>query len=302
MSNDKTESISAKLRRWADDSDTYESPSHCIASKELCIDCPNIPCLKCENELFNRIADEIDAEKRAIYEAQMDSTGYGTSPHHIIKAYAESIGKPMNGDCITDWLNRFYITRPLFDDGEPLVPGDEIDFHGRDEMVISYVVNSNRKDDYSPYATLHLKCGASHNVPISERLRRPKKQVLDADGVPIEVGNAVYPNYGTYANRKSTVLDVCGQDDVIVSINGGGFERFNGKYLTHREPDTQERIDRDALKDVHGYWGCVGVDCSQCPALVDGKKPKKRYGVIFCSDAMRLDLLRRQRELDGRDA
>lgn len=64
----------------------------------------------------------------------------------------------------------------------------------------------------------------------------------------------------------------------------------------------QERIDGDALKDQYEYWGCMGSRCPQCPALVDGKKPSERYGVLFCSDAMRLDLLRRQRELDGRDA
>ncbi len=301
MSN--TEFISARLRRVAD-MDLSGSPIDCAMGTRFGITCKDVTCSECKRDVLRAIADEIDREKRAIYEAQMDSTGYGTSPHHIIKAYAESIGKPMNGDCITDWLNRFYITRPLFDDGEPLVPGDEIDFHGRAEMVISYVVNSNRNDDYSPYATLHLKCGASHNVPISERLRRPKKQVLDADSVPIEVGDAVWnlsdsTKWEVEKIHSTEPRISIRQLDTDKDVTGGWFLASN---YSHREPDTQERIDMDAQEFSHDYWKCYGYACSKCPAMFDGKIPSEHYGVSSCLEAQKLDLLRRQRELDGRDA
>lgn len=69
--------------------------------------------------------------------------------------------------------------------------------------------------------------------------------------------------------------------------------------------DTQERIDADAAKDPVGYWGCKGVACSRCPAKVGGKTPAERYApakrmIGACAVAKTFDLLRRQRELDGR--
>lgn len=68
--------------------------------------------------------------------------------------------------------------------------------------------------------------------------------------------------------------------------------------------DTQERIDEDALKLIDEYWGCCGKDCDECPVTIDGKTPYQRYGLdmINCNAAKTLDLLRRQRELDGRES
>ena len=65
-------------------------------------------------------------------------------------------------------------------------------------------------------------------------------------------------------------------------------------------PDTQERIDEDANKSTSEYWGCAGIDCDSCPALVDLETPSERYNTGGCQRAMVLDLLRRQRELDKR--
>ena len=187
---------------------------------------------------------------------------------------------------------------------EPVYIGAEIDDRKRGKLEVSRICYTDGGFYFNESHGTGKRRKKLNGITYAhgERVGRPKQQVLDAKDVPIEVGDVVYPNYGTHANRKSTVLDVLGQDDVIVSINGGGFERFNGKYLTHREPDTQERIDGDALKSVSEYWGCTRIECMRCPALVDGKKPKERYGVDWCSDAMMLDLLLRQRELDGRDA
>lgn len=71
-------------------------------------------------------------------------------------------------------------------------------------------------------------------------------------------------------------------------------------YLTHTPPDTQERIDEDAKLAVSDYWHCRGGERGDCPVKIDGKSPNERYGVVSCLDAMTLDLLRRQRELDAR--
>lgn len=68
------------------------------------------------------------------------------------------------------------------------------------------------------------------------------------------------------------------------------------------EEDTQERIDEDARKPFSEYWGCRWIECTECPATIGGETPMKRYHTPRCEIAQTLDLLRRQRELDGKGA
>lgn len=299
MSNDNTESISAKLRRWADDGDTYESPSHCIASKELCIDCPNIPCLKCENKLFNRIADEIDAEKREITERYARQSWMNAADAIVKLATGE-----IEWDELWQAIDRYYLPRPLFEDGEPVYIGAEIDDRKRGKLEVSricytdggFYFNNSRGSNGRKMKGITYKHG--------ERVGRPKQQVLDAEGVPIEVGDELW----SVETGARYIVEKMGSNgryechDMLVRDANGTTFRAMGRLYTHREPDTQERIDGDAMKDVYDYWRCNGVICRECPSMIDGEKPRRRYGVDWCSDAKTLDLLRRQRELDGRDA
>lgn len=287
MSN--TESISDKLRRWADDGDTYESPSQCIASKELCIDCLKIPCLKCENKLFNRIADEIDAEKREITERYARQSWMNP---------AEAIAKLATGE--TEWaelrqaINRYYLPRPLFEDGEPVYIGAEIEDRKRGKLEVSRICYTDGGFYFNNSRGSNGRKMKGITYAHGERVGRPKKPALNAYGVPIEVGNVLY--------RTTDGMKV-----IVAKLEKGHFVDGDGvgcnpSYFTHREPDTQERIDMDAQESSHDYWKCYGYACSKCPAMFDGKIPSEHYGVSSCLKAQKLDLLRRQRELDGRDA
>lgn len=73
--------------------------------------------------------------------------------------------------------------------------------------------------------------------------------------------------------------------------------RVSHDSLTHKQPDSLERIEEDAMKCAIDYWGCNGAHCTVCPVKVDGKSPSERYGTCGCFDAQKFDLLRRQREL-----
>ena len=303
MSN--IESISAKLRRWADDSDTYENPSHCIASKELCTGCPTIPCLKCENKLFNRIADEIDREIDELLESF-------ANPRYV------NIEDAVRGVAlgIDDYggtkaaIDRYYLPRPLFEDGEPVYIGAEIDDRKRGKLEVSricytdggFYFNNSRGSNGRKMKGITYKHG--------EHVKRPEQPVLDAEGVPIEVGETLYrAKHAYHPGKEVHVYGIAceetpyGYGRVFTTpertVRSGWEVPEN---LTHREPDTQERIDEDAQKDAFDYWRCNGVRCRECPSMIDGEKPRHRYGVDWCSDAKTLDLLRRQRELDGRDA
>lgn len=140
-----------------------------------------------------------------------------------------------------------------------------------------------------------------------DRVKRSKPQVLDADGVPIEIGDKVwllpgehckaFPLYGFKAGVEYTVSE---NESAIHKENGRiCITKGNCIYgypmpeqVTHHEPNTQERIDEDALKEPCVYFNHETGGCQSCPAF-------EKYD---CNVHKSLDLLRRQRELDGRDA
>lgn len=302
MSNDNIEPISAKLRRWADES--YESGMYPTERSEIELRVDGVGQTKAECELFRHIADEIDREKREITERYTRQSWMNP---------ADAIAKLATGEI--EWaelrqaIDRYYLPRPLFEDGEPVYIGAEIDDRKRGKLEVSricytdggFYFNNSRGSNGRKMKGITYKHG--------ERVGRPKQQVLDADGVPIEVGDVVWTNNIPKGHDKRTVLllkpfSEMGTTDEpsthAVLFEGGGW--MGNLRVTHREPDTQERIDADALKDMYEYWGCTGIGCNKCPALVDGKNPRHRYGVDWCYEAITLDLLRRQRELDGRDA
>lgn len=284
MSNDNTESISAKLRRVADEK---RSPFTFKAA------CKEFEVAETHGwgdlrSVLSKIADEIDREIDELRESF-------ANPRYVnIEDAVREVAFGIDDHGRTkDAINRYYLPRPLFEDGEPVYIGAEIDDRKRGKLEVSricymdggFYFNNSRGSNGRKMKGITYKHG--------ERVGRPKPQVLDADGVPIEVGDVLWR---TTDDMKVVVAEL--EKGHFVDGDGVG---CNPSYFTHREPDTQERIDRDALKDHYEYWGCMGIGCSQCPALVDGKKPKERYGVIFCRDAMHLDLLRRQRELDNRE-
>ncbi len=285
MSN-TNESISAKLRRWADESENnrrlfYPTFNAC---DDLGIKIPDDDCVS-ERELFRKIADEVDAE----LESTRDSMRYKS-----LIPLDQVVGEIANGsdeyDELKAAIDRYYLPRPLFDDGEPVQFGDMFvrDF-GRDAKIDSLSYTKGNSD--------YVNINGYERHDFAHRLKRPKPQVLDADGVPIMVGDTVWYSL----TGKQTIVQgfrTASDGDLLVSCELGLVGPSN---ITHREPDSQERIDRDAMKGEYEYWGCTGSECHNCPALVDGMKPSQRYGILWCGRATRLDLLRRQRDLDGRD-
>lgn len=290
MSN--TESISSRFRRWADESKVKGWFTTTAAGNDFGINCVS---KEDERELFRKLADEIEAEERAIYEAQ-EGIGGHVSPHHVIKTYADGIGKPMlEHENITRWLDRWYLPRPVDTDGEPLEIGARYR-NGSDTASVklrSYTLD----DDGSCRVFLRGFPGCRYGESDKRLIR--VDDVLDADGVPIRVGDTVWD---VKTGKGYEVVGV-NHDEMTVSVKVDGFKYDlpSIEHLTHREPDTQERIDADARKDYTEYWHCGSALCSDCPAVIDGKLPRDRYDCVHCGNAQRLDLLRRQRELDGRE-
>jgi len=116
-----------------------------------------------------------------------------------------------------------------------------------------------------------------------------------ADGSLVQVGDIVY---GLENPIESYTVSNDGEYVIYSDID----EAFGSVPVKVGRSDSQERIDEDANKVYSSYWGCTNVFCEDCPAEIDGNKPKEAYGCATCSMAMTLDLLRRQRELDAKEA
>lgn len=294
---DKTESISAKLRRWAEDSKTYDSPAHCIASKSFGFCCPNIPCFKCERDLFRHIADEIDRERQSTL-------------RNCAYPLTQEVGKPLEGDeDFESWLDRWYFEKPVDENNEPIDFGKTVNDKVRGEMEVSRICYTDSGFYFNNSRSTNRKRRKMRGITYhyGDRVKRSKPQVLDADGVPIEIGDKVwllpgehckaFPFYGFKAGVEYTVSE---NESAIHKENGRiCITKGNCIYgypmpeqVTHREPDTQERIDEDALKEPCVYFNHETGGCQSCPAF-------EKYD---CNVHKSLDLLRRQRELDGRDA
>ena len=202
---------------------------------------------------------------------------------------------------IADRIEKEYMPLPRFEDGEPVKIGDIIDgyeLHGAKVEAITdwggVIVRSTIKggsgypEDAYPLLMWDIK-----------DCKRHMPEVLDADGVQINVGDVVY-----FVDNAEAfdVLGVESDGDEQVHIgrkDGTSTDAWvSPGDLTHNQPDTLERIEEDARKMFNDYWGCGYAECYRCPATVDGKKPYERYECNEnCTISQKLDLLRRQREV-----
>ena len=194
--------------------------------------------------------------------------------------------------------NGNYMQLPMLE-GEPLKVGDKVDGYNQTGAKVEAVMNDNMVVVRSTVKG----AGGYHDeaYPLLlwcvDDLKRHVNEVLDADGVPIKVGDHVWWKDG----REFVVTAVNrGVDtEAVEPANGmcSSHVNFDPKEFTHKEPDTLERIEEDAVKDFWHYWGCSDARCEECPVLIDGKTPEDHYHTDSCEYAKVLDLLRRQREV-----
>lgn len=151
---------------------------------------------------------------------------------------------------------------PRFEDGELVKVGDEVEWDG-DVMRVGAVWF--HREGWG----LNVSCpgvdGTLHGE-YGERVKRPTPKVLDADGVPIEVGDTVW---ATYDGRKYVVKAVCSDgslspemvtdDGCMVKYEEGGWDF--AKKVTHERPDSWERLSNDAKMGAVTYADRIlGVD------------------------------------------
>ena len=185
-------------------------------------------------------------------------------------------------------------------DGVPIVPGETRfgQSDGREWRIDAVGKNA-------AWANIGYKAWKRGEDPVRLRpywlsKQRPAPKVLDADGAEIRVGDAVYDKSGTVCEVVKVYPDTC--EVAVRWCRPDGDWRYaviNARTLTHERPDSWERLEEDAGKSVEEYWGCSDFDCTSCPAMVGGKRPREKYDVGSCGYAVSLDLVRRAKALAG---
>ena len=185
----------------------------------------------------------------------------------------------VNAGQLLEEIEREYLPRPRFEDGEPVKEGDTICIDGHLPLKVNSW--SIRNDGLTVFS-----CPTSHrSIKTGDCVKRPEPEVLDADGVPIRIGDTVW-NVNTgkclvvkgFSERWFLAIE-----DTI---------KHNPLAFSHKEPDSLERIEADAKLDVCVYY--EGRDEHKCDGC--------RGAYCFeCKHEMMLDLLRRQREVLERD-
>lgn len=206
-------------------------------------------------------------------------------------------------------------------DGLPLDEDDTVYGMGREQhrytVQVPYSINEEVGKRFCVQCYDHDEGNITWCDPSMLTHERP---VLGADGKPIVVGETVWlgDEYSQYAGSSGSLngneyslLGVDSEEALLVEddrlvVNDKNYVRLStcnawcpASFLTHTQPDTQERIDADKKKENSKYWGCCFY-CNNCPAEIDGKKPRERYGSLNCSIAQGLDIARRQYKLDKR--
>lgn len=148
---------------------------------------------------------------------------------------------------------------PRFEDGELVKMGDEVGFEGETMRVCLAVL------DVGGWALWCENDGIGGRLigSCGERVERP--EVLDADGVPIEVGDTVW---ATYNGCEHLVMAVCSDgsfhpnmvkdDGCMVEYDEVGWDF--AKNVTHERPDSWERIEEDAKLAPRDYLEKRGMN------------------------------------------
>lgn len=164
------------------------------------------------------------------------------------KSYANDLRNIIN--YIADQVEKYYIPRPRFEDGEPVQFGDVVrtEFGNVECVAIEYNeydawVKDGTDNDWNSSI-------AADMLAKSHRLQK----VLDADGVEIKVGDTVWDLCN---GEKLTVVEFANREHGLIQCShadDGDCDDFDAYRLTHREPDSLKKLRADATKPSRQYY------------------------------------------------
>ena len=193
---------------------------------------------------------------------------------------------------------------PKFEDGEPVMIGDEATNNKNQRFTVKRIEFRHGKWMLNDSVT----DGHYLNGKSGERVMRLAPKVLDADGVEIKMGDTVYG-----VGRSQHSFDVIDPHHIDPEV-GEAFSvrcydrdeheecHCKPKLLTHTRPDRWERLEEDAEKNPFDSCKDVGrrldtcefgdYDCDTC-RFYDER------GNLICEQLMARDIVRRAKKLAG---
>ncbi|WP_417059263.1 hypothetical protein [Ellagibacter isourolithinifaciens] len=126
---------------------------------------------------------------------------------------------------------------PRFEDGGLVRIGDELEFEGKTMLVCDATFYA---DDWALWCDREDMSGRLYGK-YGERVKRPAPKVLDADGVPIKVGDTVYFVDGDARPLTVERIDANGGEPAVDLVYAGQILRWhsvNPEKLTHERPDS----------------------------------------------------------------
>lgn len=126
---------------------------------------------------------------------------------------------------------------PRFEDGWLVRIGDELEFEGKTMLVCDATLYA---DGWALWCDREDMSGRLYGK-YGERVKRPAPEVLDADGVPIKVGDTVYFVDGDARPLTVERIDANGGEPAVDLVYAGQILRWhsvNPEKLTHERPDS----------------------------------------------------------------
>lgn len=194
---------------------------------------------------------------------------------------------------------------PKFEDGNYVQLGDKAVANSGENAGKEFIVRNIYFENGHGKLRSSVSDGCYWNWKSADTcVKRPAPKVLDADGVEIKVGDTVWAKYppDTPKDRvvKAIVEAVDGDTVKVRSeyLTGLEFvETVHCSLLTHNEPDSWERLERDAEKSICDYFGSSSSPDSLCEDGCPGLNSPVSCGVL-----MKLDLIRRAKALAEKEA
>lgn len=208
----------------------------------------------------------------------------------------------MNGE-LTERERAILDMWPKFEDGEPVMIGDEATNNKNQRFTVKRIEFRHGKWMLNDSVTE----GHYLNGKPGERVKRPATKVLDADGVGIKVGDTVWHEDGSelHVIGFGDVQD--GETMLVVEYAAGPTKWGEVRCLsvTNTRPDSWEQLEEDARKGVCEYAGAYrkrgtidSHECDGCRFDADGYDHADGYDPT-CEQQMALDIIRRAKALAG---
>ncbi|WP_303148403.1 hypothetical protein [Adlercreutzia equolifaciens] len=231
------------------------------------------------SECLYALADKIDAELAKARKSGFDDFKLAD---WYYSADANGWPKPRDDESLHEYVDRCFIPRPRFEDGEPVQSSDIEEIGAlatcRVYMDGSWEFDPDKYEDERNPKPWDVQSGAK-----SDRIKRPAPEVLGADGLPLNEDDTVYGT-GREQHRYTvqvpySINEVIGQRFCVQCYDHdeGNITWCDPSMLTHTPPDTLER-----LRDDIAEWR---ADCA---------KPGSGWDVKTAEWAARIDAIIRR--------